>query len=71
MSIFDRFVPKGTGEQEKKSFPPTPYRKMFSALEASGKEAKAQYPDDAKTVEDFVWALKEVWRRSFFFQGTG
>jgi len=65
VSIFDRFVPKGTGEQEKKSLPPTPYRKMFSALEASGKEAKTQYPDDDKTVEDFVWALKEVCRARY------
>ena len=65
MSIFDRFVPKGTGEQEKKSFPSTPYRKMFSALDATGKEAKAQYPDDGETVEDFVWALKEVCRTRY------
>lgn len=58
MSVFDRFVSKGTGEQERRSFLPTPYSKRFSALDASGREAKAQYPDDSMTVEDFVWALK-------------
>ncbi|MCI8477454.1 MAG: DUF342 domain-containing protein [Oscillospiraceae bacterium] len=62
MSIFDRFVSKETGEQERKSFHPTPYRKMFSVLDTAGKEVKAQYPDDSKTVDDFVWALKEACR---------
>ena len=65
MSVFDRFVPKGTGEQEKKSFSPTPYRKMFSALEITAKEAKAQYPDDSGTVEDFLWALKDACRTRY------
>ncbi len=65
VSLFDRLVPKGTGEQEKKSFLPTPYRKMFPELEASGKEAKTQYPNDSKIVEDFVWALKEACRTRY------
>lgn len=59
MSIFDRFVSKEAGEQERKPFHPTPYRRAFSELEASGKEIKAQYPDDSKTVDNFIWALKE------------
>ena len=65
VSIFDRFVSGETGEQERKSFHPTSYRKMFSELDASSKEVKAQYPDDAKTVDDFVWALKEACRARY------
>ena len=62
VSIFDRLVSKETGEQERKSFHSTPYRRMFSELEESGAEVKEQYPEDAKTVEAFVWALKEACR---------
>lgn len=62
MSIFDRFVSKETGEQERKPTHSTPYRRMFSELEESGAEVKAQHPEDAKTVEAFVWALKEACR---------
>lgn len=65
VSIFDRFVSKETGEQERKTFHPTPYRRMFSELDASGKEVKEQYPDDVKTVDDFVWALKESSRTRY------
>lgn len=65
VSVFDRFVSRGTGEQERKSFLPTPYMKLFSALEVSGKEAKAQYPDDSATVEDFVWSLKDACRARY------
>lgn len=62
VSIFDRLASKEAGEQEKKPFHPIPYRRMFSELSASGGEAKAQYPDDGETVDDFVWALKELCR---------
>lgn len=62
VAIFDRFVSKGTGEQERKPFPSTPYRKMFSELDAAGKEAKAKCPDDSRTVDDFVRLLKELCR---------
>lgn len=65
MSIFDRFVSKETGEPQRKSFHPTPYRKMFSELEWSGAEAKEQYPEESATVEDFVWALKEASRARY------
>lgn len=65
MSVFDRFVSKGTGEQERKSFLPTPYSKRSSALDASGREAKAQYPDDSTIVDDFVWALKDTCRTRY------
>ncbi len=62
VAILDLFVPKKAVEQERKAFQPTPYRKMFSELDAAGREAKAQYPDDSKAVEDFVWALKAACR---------
>lgn len=62
MSILDRFVSKETGEQERKTFHPTPYRRKYSELDASGRAAAAEYPDDSKTVEEFVWALKEACR---------
>lgn len=65
VSIFDRLVSKETGEQERKILHPTPYRKMFPELEATGKEAKARYPEDSKVVEDFVWALKEGCRARY------
>lgn len=58
VSIFDRFVSREAGEQERKSFHPTPYRKMFSLLDAAGREVKARYPDDGKIVDDFIWVLK-------------
>ena len=45
VSIFDRFVSKEAGEQERKVFHPTPYRRMFSELETTGGELKEQYPD--------------------------
>lgn len=65
VSIFDRFVSKETGEPQRKSSHPTPYRKMFSELEASGAEAKERCPDDRGTIEDFVWALKEASRARY------
>lgn len=65
MSVFDRLVSKGTGEQERKSFLPTPYSKRFSALDTSGREAKAQYPDDSAVIDDFVWALKNACRTRY------
>lgn len=65
VSIFDRLVSKETGEQERKSFHPTPYRRMFSELEESGEEAKERCPDDSKTVENFVRSLKEVCRARY------
>ena len=54
MSIFERFVSKEAGGQERKAFHPTPYRRMFSELETTGGELKEQYPDDFKTVESFI-----------------
>lgn len=65
VSIFDRFVLGEPGGQEKKTFSTTPYRRVFSELEASGKELKAQYPEDSKSVEAFVWKLKETARARY------
>ena len=64
MPIFDRFVPReaARGEQERNAFHPIPYRKMFSELDAAGEEAKAHYPDDSKTVDEFIRVLKETCR---------
>lgn len=60
VSIFDRFVSKAASPQGKKPSPPTPYRRLFSELEAAGEEAMELYPDDGKTISDFVWELKEA-----------
>lgn len=65
MSIFDRLLLRETGEQERKSFHSTPYRRMFSELDESGEEAKAQYPSDSETVDEFVWSLKEACRARY------
>lgn len=65
MSIFDRFVSKEAGDQERKPFHPTPYKKACSELEAAGRGAKAQYPDDSKVLDDFVRALKEACRARY------
>ncbi len=65
MSIFDHFVSKETGGQERKLFSTNPYRKTFSDLEASCEDAKAQYPDDCKTVDNFVPILKEAYRARY------
>lgn len=60
MSIFDYFASKTADEQERKPFSPTPYRKLASALDKSGEDVKARYPDDSETVDTFVNALKEL-----------
>ena len=58
VSIFSHFTPKETSGQERKTFHPIPYRKMFAELDASGREAKAQYPEDSKTIDAFIQVLK-------------
>ena len=62
MSIFDYFASKATDEQERKSFSPNPYKKLFSELDAKGEELKAQYPDDGKMVDNFVRAVKDAYK---------
>ena len=52
MSIFDRFISRDSNEQEKKAPRPTSCKKVFSELDATSKEAKAQYPDDSKSMDD-------------------
>lgn len=65
VSIFDRFVSRETGEQERKVPRPTPYRRMFSELEESGGELMERCPDDRKTVDNFIRAMKEVCRARY------
>jgi len=65
VSIFNRFASKETGGQKRKTLQSTPYRKRFSELEISGREAKEQYPDDSSTVEDFIWILKAACRARY------
>lgn len=62
MAIFDFLASKAADEQERKSFSPNPHRKMFSGLDAKGAELKKQHPDDSKTVDDFVRALKDTYK---------
>lgn len=57
MSIFDRFVSKEAGEQKKNPLFPAPSKKVFSEIDATAAEAKAQYPDDSETVDSFVRVL--------------
>lgn len=65
VSIFDRFVSRETDEQERKVFHPTPYRRVFSELEETGAELMERYPEDSKTVDGFIWALKEACRTRY------
>lgn len=62
MSVFDRFLPKEAAGQKRKPFFSTPYSKVSSELDAAGAEAKAQWPDDSKLVENFVWDLRAACR---------
>ena len=59
-SIFDRFASKETGEQPRKLFRPAPEERILSGLNTAGGEAKARYPDDKNTVDNFARDLKEV-----------
>lgn len=65
VSIFDRFVSKGTGEQERKLFSATPYMRMSSELDATGREAQEQSPEDSKVIDRFVCILKESCRARY------
>lgn len=72
MSIFDHFVPKDADRQKNKPPRPAPYSRASYELDEAGAEAKEQYPDDSKIVEDFVWALKGICkdRRKKALEGT-
>lgn len=65
MAFFNRYASKDSGGQEKKVYQPTPYRRVFSELESSGGEAKEAYPEDSKTVDAFIRALKEECRARY------
>ncbi|MDE6260589.1 MAG: FapA family protein [Oscillospiraceae bacterium] len=62
MSIFDYFTSKPADEQERKSFSPNSYKKLFSDLDAKGDELKAQHPDDGKKVDHFIKAVKDAYK---------
>lgn len=72
MSIFDRFVSKDADRQKNKPLRPVSYGRASYELDEAGAEAKQQYPDDSKIIEDFVWALKAVCsdRRKKALSGT-
>ena len=59
VALLDRFVSKGTGEQKRKLFSPTPCARAFSKLDEAGREAKERYPEDDRIVDSFSWILKE------------
>lgn len=58
MSIFDRFGSKEVGEQKKNSF--FSAQKTVSKLDAAVAEARAQYPDDGDTVNNFARILMQA-----------
>ena len=60
MSIFDRFLSKEAGGQKRSAFFPTSTREIYNRLNEEAAAAKARCPEDAKTIDDFVWALKEA-----------
>ena len=72
MAIFERFASKETSEQKRKSFHPTPKKRMYSDLDMAAEDMKEQYPEDSKIVDDFVWALKDACRvrRKKSLEGT-
>lgn len=65
MSIFDRFASKEMDEQGKKPPRAEPRKKTNSRLDASGEEIKELYPDDGKTVDDFVQLLKKSYEARY------
>lgn len=58
MSLFDRFVSRGTGESKGRPFLSNPCSKLVSELDAVIKRAKEQYQGDSKTIDEFAHALK-------------
>lgn len=63
VSIFDRFISKEPEEQ--KPFSPSPHRKLLSALDTAGKEARSRYPEDNEILDAFVGALKEAYKARY------
>ena len=62
MSLFDRLISRGTGEQKGKPFLSNPHTKLVSELDAAIKKAKEQYQGDAATIDAFAHALKEHYK---------
>lgn len=62
MAIFDFWSSKATDEQERKSFSPNPFKKLFSELDAKAEELKKEHPDDSKVLDNFVKTLKDAYK---------
>ncbi len=62
MSLFDRLISRGTGEQKGKPFLSNPHTKLVSELDSAIKKAKEQYQGDAATIDAFAHALKEHYK---------
>ena len=62
MSLFDRLISRGTGEQKGKPFLSNPHTKLVSELDVAIKKAKEQYQGDAATIDAFAHALKEHYK---------
>lgn len=62
MSIFDRLFSKEPGGKREKPSQRASGMKMDSELDKSVAEAKEQHPEDSRTVDDFVRAIKEARR---------
>lgn len=65
MSIFDRFAPKDAENQKKDSSLYSSRREVFSAVEASAKEAKSICPEDSKIIDRFVNTLRSAYRARY------
>lgn len=72
MSIFDRLFSKETGGKREKPSLHASSMKIKSELDKSAAEVREQYPEDRKTVDDFVQAIKEARRvrRKKALEGT-
>lgn len=60
MSLFDRIILRGTGEQKGKPFLSNPYTRLVSELEAAVKKAKEQYQGDSTTIDSFAQTLRDL-----------
>lgn len=62
MAIFDRFRSRASSGEKRKSFPSVTGSQTYSGLEEAAALAKELYPEDSRTVEDFMWSLKAACR---------
>lgn len=62
MSVLDRLFAKETDKKRENLFQSVSGMKRDAALDNSAAEAKEQYPEDSKTIDDFVRAIKDASR---------